>query len=294
MDAFTRTFRRLVRTSPEAELALGALARLRELGAVDAVVPLEEFWTLLEAALAAPSAPGPAPGPGPRVRRRAGRRPRYRLPAHHRAGARRGRVPGRAAPGPHPARRRAPPADRASARGGGAGARARALRAGRRIRRAPRRPDVPAHRRGERAPARAVVPRAGPAGIGDGTAPRLSDPRGLPGMADGPAASGAALRARAAARRAGVARDPGARGALGPGVRCCASCRAPGAASRRSGRGRGRTPSRRTTGSSAGASSWVRRRWRRRRSSGTRPVRSGSSSSASTGWRRSRSRIASS
>ena len=31
MDAFTRTFRRLVRTSPEAELALGALARLREL-----------------------------------------------------------------------------------------------------------------------------------------------------------------------------------------------------------------------------------------------------------------------
>ena len=64
VDAFTRTFRRLVRTSPEAELALGALARLRELGAVDAAVPLEEFWTLLEAALAAPSAPGPAPGPG--------------------------------------------------------------------------------------------------------------------------------------------------------------------------------------------------------------------------------------
>ena len=64
VDAFTRTFRRLVETSPEAELALGALARLRELGAVDAVVPLEEFWTLLEAALAAPSAAGPEPGPG--------------------------------------------------------------------------------------------------------------------------------------------------------------------------------------------------------------------------------------
>lgn len=64
VDAFTRTFRRLVKTSPEAELALGALARLRELGAVDAVVPLEEFWTLLEAALAAPSASGPGPGPG--------------------------------------------------------------------------------------------------------------------------------------------------------------------------------------------------------------------------------------
>ncbi len=64
VDAFTRTFRRLVETSPEAELALGALARLRELGTVDAVVPLEEFWTLLEAALAAPSANGPEPGPG--------------------------------------------------------------------------------------------------------------------------------------------------------------------------------------------------------------------------------------
>ncbi len=64
VDAFTRTFRRLVLTSPEAELALGALGRLRELAAVDAVVPLEEFWTLLEAALAAPSAPGPEPAPG--------------------------------------------------------------------------------------------------------------------------------------------------------------------------------------------------------------------------------------
>ena len=64
VDAFTRTFRRLVETSPEAELALGALARLRELGAVDAVVPLEEFWALLEAALGAPSAAGPEPGPG--------------------------------------------------------------------------------------------------------------------------------------------------------------------------------------------------------------------------------------
>ena len=176
MDAFTRTFRRLVETSPEAELALGALGRLRELGAVDAAVPLEEFWTLLEAALAAPSAAGPEPAAGRVFVGRARRRARHRLPAHHRARAGRGRVPGRAAPGPHPARRRAPPADGPSARGGGAGARARALRAGRRIRSAPRRPDVPAHRRGERAPARAVVPRAGSAGVGDGTAPRLSRP----------------------------------------------------------------------------------------------------------------------
>jgi RecB family exonuclease len=64
VEAFTRTFRRLVQTSPEAELALGALGRLRELGAVDAVVPLEEFWALLDAALAAPSAAGPGPAPG--------------------------------------------------------------------------------------------------------------------------------------------------------------------------------------------------------------------------------------
>ena len=113
VDAFTRTFRRLVETSPEAELALGALARLRELGAVDAAVPLEEFWTLLEAALAAPSAAGPEPGPGRVFVGELGVAPRHRLPAHHRAGARRGRVPGRAAPGPDPARRRAPPADRA-------------------------------------------------------------------------------------------------------------------------------------------------------------------------------------
>jgi len=59
VDAFTRTFRRLVTTSPEAELALGALGRLRELGSMDTVAPLDEFWSLLEAALAAPSAPGP-------------------------------------------------------------------------------------------------------------------------------------------------------------------------------------------------------------------------------------------
>jgi ATP-dependent helicase/DNAse subunit B len=64
VDAFTRTFRRLVATSPEAELALTALGRLRELAAVDAVVPLEEFWSLLEAALAAPSAPAPEAVPG--------------------------------------------------------------------------------------------------------------------------------------------------------------------------------------------------------------------------------------
>ena len=64
VDAFTRTFRRLVLTSPEAELTLGALGRLRELGAVDAVVPHEEFRVLLEAALGAPSAAGPEPAPG--------------------------------------------------------------------------------------------------------------------------------------------------------------------------------------------------------------------------------------
>jgi RecB family exonuclease len=64
VDSLTRTFRRLVRTSPEGELALGALGRLRELGAMDAAVPLEEFWALLEAALGAPSAAGPAPAPG--------------------------------------------------------------------------------------------------------------------------------------------------------------------------------------------------------------------------------------
>ena len=64
VDAFTRTFRRLVRTSPEAELALGALGRLRELGAVEAVVPLEEFWALLDTALGAPSSAGPEPAPG--------------------------------------------------------------------------------------------------------------------------------------------------------------------------------------------------------------------------------------
>jgi ATP-dependent helicase/nuclease subunit B len=64
VDALTRTFRRLVTTSPEAELAVGALGRLRELGAVDASVPLEELWALLEAALAVPSAAGPGPTPG--------------------------------------------------------------------------------------------------------------------------------------------------------------------------------------------------------------------------------------
>jgi RecB family exonuclease len=64
VDAFTRTFRRLVETSPEAELALGALGRLRELGAVDAAVPLDEFWVLLEAVLAAPSAAGSEPTAG--------------------------------------------------------------------------------------------------------------------------------------------------------------------------------------------------------------------------------------
>jgi ATP-dependent helicase/DNAse subunit B len=64
VDAITGTFRRLVETSPEAELALGALGRLRDLGAVDAAVPLEEFWTLLEAALRAPTSAGSEPVPG--------------------------------------------------------------------------------------------------------------------------------------------------------------------------------------------------------------------------------------
>src|SRR5262249_20438547 len=64
VDALTRTFRRLVTTSPEAELALRALGPLRDLATMDAVVPHEEFWALLEAALAAPSAPGPEPTPG--------------------------------------------------------------------------------------------------------------------------------------------------------------------------------------------------------------------------------------
>ena len=64
VDAFTRTFRRLVATSPEAELALSALGRLRDLASVDATVPLDEFWALLEAALAAPSAAGPESTPG--------------------------------------------------------------------------------------------------------------------------------------------------------------------------------------------------------------------------------------
>ncbi len=125
-------------TSPEAELALGALGRLRELGAVDAVVPLDEFWTLLEAALAAPSAAGSEPAAGRVFVGELGTGTRHRLRAHDRARPGRGRVPGRAAPGPHPARRGAPRADRASARGGGARARARALRPGRRLRRAPR------------------------------------------------------------------------------------------------------------------------------------------------------------
>jgi hypothetical protein len=64
VDGLARTFRRLVRSSPESELALGALGRLRDLAALDALVPVEEFWALLEAALAAPAEAGPAPAPG--------------------------------------------------------------------------------------------------------------------------------------------------------------------------------------------------------------------------------------
>jgi ATP-dependent helicase/nuclease subunit B len=64
VDALARTFRRLIAASPEADRALGALGRLRELEAVDAAVPLEELWTLLDTALAAPADQGPALVPG--------------------------------------------------------------------------------------------------------------------------------------------------------------------------------------------------------------------------------------
>jgi RecB family exonuclease/superfamily I DNA/RNA helicase len=64
VDGFTRTFARLVAPSAEARRALGALARLRELAAVDAAVPQEEFWALLEAALSAGVDTGGGPAPG--------------------------------------------------------------------------------------------------------------------------------------------------------------------------------------------------------------------------------------
>jgi RecB family exonuclease len=64
VDGLARTFARLVSPSAEARQALGALARLRDLETVDAAVPLEEFWALLEAALAVPSGPGTSPRPG--------------------------------------------------------------------------------------------------------------------------------------------------------------------------------------------------------------------------------------
>jgi ATP-dependent helicase/nuclease subunit B len=63
-DGLARTFARLVAPSPEARQALGALGRLRELAAVDVSVPLEEFWGLLDAALAAPASAGAGPAPG--------------------------------------------------------------------------------------------------------------------------------------------------------------------------------------------------------------------------------------
>jgi ATP-dependent helicase/nuclease subunit B len=55
VDSLTRTFARLVRPSVEARQALGAIARLRELAGEGAEVPLEQLWTLLEAALSAPA-----------------------------------------------------------------------------------------------------------------------------------------------------------------------------------------------------------------------------------------------
>ena len=64
VDGLARTFARLVAPSPEARQALGALTRLRALATVDAAVPLEEFWALLDAALAVPSGPGAGPTPG--------------------------------------------------------------------------------------------------------------------------------------------------------------------------------------------------------------------------------------
>jgi RecB family exonuclease len=64
VDGLTRTFARLVAPSTEARRALGAVARLRDLAAADTVVPLEELWALLEAALAAPADTGGQPAPG--------------------------------------------------------------------------------------------------------------------------------------------------------------------------------------------------------------------------------------
>ena len=64
VDGLARTFARLVAPSTEARQALGALTRLRELATVDAAVPLEEFWALLDAALAVPSGPSAGPTPG--------------------------------------------------------------------------------------------------------------------------------------------------------------------------------------------------------------------------------------
>jgi ATP-dependent helicase/DNAse subunit B len=64
VDGFARTFARVVAPSAEARQALSALGRLRELAAVDAAVPHEEFWALLEAALSAPTATGGGPPPG--------------------------------------------------------------------------------------------------------------------------------------------------------------------------------------------------------------------------------------
>jgi ATP-dependent helicase/nuclease subunit B len=64
VDGLARTFARLVAPSADARQTLGALTRLRGLGTVDAVVSLEEFWSLLEAALSVPSGPGASPRSG--------------------------------------------------------------------------------------------------------------------------------------------------------------------------------------------------------------------------------------
>ena len=179
VDAFTRTFRRLVETSPEAELALGALGRLRELGAVDAVVPLDEFWILLEAVLAAPSAAGSEPAAGRVFVGELGTALGIDFALTI--------VPG-LVEGGFPAAPRQDPilldAERRRLTGLPLAAEARelervrfALAVGSGARRVA--PDVPAHRRGERAAARAVVPRAGSAGGGDRPAPRFRDPRAV-------------------------------------------------------------------------------------------------------------------
>ena len=210
VDAFTRTFRRLVATSPEAELALGALGRLRALGQVDAAVPLEEFWTLLEAALAAPSAAGPEPGPGRVFVGELGVALGIDFPLTIVPGLVEGGFP--AAPRQDPilldAERRQltglPLAEEARglervrfALAVGSGAR-RVVLTYPRIDAESGRPRVPSF----------LVLDLLESVTGQRHDFQTMEP--FPGWRIGPASSGAAVRARTAARRAGVARDPGA------------------------------------------------------------------------------------